>query len=80
MVYPNPFNDRLLVQWTAKAAANTTIEVYDMYGKLISSQALKSAQGINRFDNPMPHLAAGMYLLRLNVLGEGATLIKVVKQ
>lgn len=80
MVYPNPFNDRLLVQWTAKASASTTIEVYDMYGKLVSSQAIKSAQGINRIDSPMPHLAAGMYLLRLNVVGEGATLIKVVKQ
>lgn len=80
MVYPNPFNDRLLIQWTAKASANTTIQLFDMYGKLVSSSATKSAAGINRFDNPLPQLAAGMYMLRLNVEGQGGTAVRVVKQ
>jgi hypothetical protein len=51
-----------------------------MYGKLVSSSTTKSVSGINRFDNPLPQLAAGIYMLRLNVEGLGATTLKLLKQ
>ena len=80
MAFPNPFNDFLLIQWTAKASANTTIQLFDMYGKLVSSSTTKSVSGINRFDNPLPQMAAGIYMLRLNAEGLGVATLKLLKQ
>jgi type IX secretion system PorP/SprF family membrane protein len=80
MAYPNPFTDNIQLQWTSTVSTKTNIMVFDMYGKLVSSNTTLSAAGINRFDNPLPKLAAGIYMLRLNVEGLGATTIKLVKQ
>lgn len=80
MAYPNPFTDNIQLQWTSTVSIKTNIMVFDMYGKLVSSNTTLSAAGINRFDNPLPKLAAGIYMLRLNVEGLGATTIKLVKQ
>lgn len=80
MVYPNPFTDRMVVQWNGTGTANTTVELFDMYGRMLSSNTLKTQGGINRFDAmDTANLPTGMYMVRLAVEGQGITTIRVVK-
>ncbi len=73
MLYPNPVHHLLTVEIPSGEAA--TIELYDMFGKLVLSQ---NAEGTST-DISVANLPAGLYLLQLTFPnGEQATR-KVVK-
>lgn len=79
LVYPNPFNDVLMVQWNSIKTANTIVELYDATGKLISGNKVTTTPGINRYSFNNSALPAGMYMLRLVVEGQTSAGIKVLK-
>ncbi len=71
LVYPNPFNDVVYVQ----GAANSTVKITDIAGKLVHSQAMTSTETVYS----TKHLAAGVYFI--NVAHEGSVqTVKMVKK
>ena len=61
-VYPNPVNDVLTIQMETERLGNFTVNLYDVYGKLITSQ---KASGDN-LEIEVGGLPVGMYLLSIN--------------
>ena len=61
-VYPNPVNDILTIQMGTIRLDDFTVNLYDVYGKLIISQ---NASG-NNLEIEVGGLPVGMYLLSIN--------------
>jgi len=61
-VYPNPVNDVLTIQLETERLNNFTVNLFDVYGKLIVSQ---EASG-NNLEIEVGGLPVGMYLLSIN--------------
>ena len=61
-VYPNPVNDVLTIQMETERLGDFTVNLYDVYGKLITSQ---KASGDN-LEIEVGGLPVGMYLLSIN--------------
>lgn len=61
-VYPNPVNDILTIQMETEYANDFTVNLYDVYGKLVLSEI---ASG-NRLDLEVSGLPVGMYVLAIN--------------
>ncbi len=66
-VYPNPFNDRVSVQWKANGS-NYRFELYTVSGQQVKSEALTS--DLQEFD--LSELPAGLYFYK--ILGSEATI------
>ena len=79
-VYPNPFEDSVLFQYTLPKASPVGLEVYNLRGQklitLIPEQDMASSGVISwdGRDSQGRHCAAGIYLLRLNSGGESSTI------
>ena len=77
--YPNPFSDRLYIDFTLDKAANTTIEIYNIKGQKVYSNQLEQIKsgGNSTFWNGSDHkgtpCAPGVYLMRIN---SGDTVLK----
>lgn len=67
-VYPNPFTDRLQIQFDQKISSINTLNIRDLRGRLLYSESMgrveAGMQGM-QLDLPMP-LAPGMYLLDIS--------------
>jgi len=61
-VYPNPVNEVLTIQIETEYANNFTVNLYDVYGKLVMSEI---ASG-NTLDIEVSGLPVGMYVLAIN--------------
>jgi len=79
-VYPNPFEDSVLFQYTLPKASPVGLEVYNLRGQklitLIPEQDMTSS-GVISWDGRDSQgrlCAAGIYLLRLNSGGESSTI------
>ena len=72
-LYPNPFNRQLLLS-RKQTAELITVELVDIYGKIISRYYLQS--GIPDLTIPATDLPSGIYLVRIN----NRLNIKVIKQ
>ena len=66
-VYPNPAHDRITVEFNATASGNYSLNIMDMTGRLISTTANTSSEGLNSQVIDVSNLAKGMYLLELRV-------------
>ncbi len=79
-VYPNPFNTSAQISYSLPAAANTTIEVYDIVGKKVASlfdgKQTEGMQTVN-FDRTAFGLSNGMYFIKVKV-GESVITQKVL--
>ncbi|MCU0433863.1 MAG: T9SS type A sorting domain-containing protein [Bacteroidia bacterium] len=65
-VYPNPFTDRISLEFTLQQAQILRFELYDINGRLVEvllEDRIKA--GINRFSFSAQPLPAGVYLLRV---------------
>jgi len=69
-IYPNPANDILNITTTASNAKNLTVDIYDIYGKLIMKEQL-----IDNLQLDIKHLESGIYFIKI----ENQTL-KFIKQ
>jgi hypothetical protein len=60
-IYPNPANENITIS-LSKPANNVAIEVYDMYGKLLTAEVNKSGK---QFDLNTSTFASGAYFIKL---------------
>jgi uncharacterized delta-60 repeat protein len=74
LVYPNPANKQVTIQWSAKTGSiPKTVELYDMDGKQLQVwQAQVVNNGLSKQQLQLANHAAGNYLLRI-VFADGST-------
>lgn len=66
--FPNPFRHATTVRYTLPAASRVELEVYDLQGRVVASQALGvQAAGAREVRVPQFSARAGVYLYRLKV-------------
>jgi subtilisin-like proprotein convertase family protein len=78
-VYPNPFEDIVMVQFSASEAGNVLLEMTDMAGKTLRTEVNSYQVGNNLLTIPTTNLSSGSYLIRLQTKS-GVWIHKVVKQ
>ncbi len=61
LIYPNPFHDKAHVQWN-KNIQNGTIEIYDIFGKLIFTE--DKISGLS-YELKRNNMGAGIYIVEL---------------
>ncbi len=61
LIYPNPFTEIIYVRLEAKEAGTILLGIYDGEAKLLRSQPLECAVGMNVFAVDLQHLAKGEY-------------------
>ncbi|MBK9459642.1 MAG: T9SS type A sorting domain-containing protein [Sphingobacteriales bacterium] len=67
------------INFVTQHPANTTLEVRDLMGRLVSTQKIKATQGTNIANLDFSTFVAGMYIVSLNN-GTDVVTAKVVKQ
>lgn len=75
----NPVNGVLLFQLKAADLANTTVEVYDIYGKAVINAQVPTSDGNNLYSLHVNSIAKGIYFLRV-ITNSCTTQQKFIKQ
>ena len=78
-VYPNPVHDRITVEFNATASGNYSLNIMDMTGRLLSTAANTSIEGLNTQVIDVSNLAKGMYMLELRASDSSEKLRIVVE-
>lgn len=78
-VYPNPSTDNFSVRYETTEDENISVNVFDIFGKLVLSQNVTSQKGLNTLMLETANLTAGTYIMQIN---NGAATIteRIVKQ
>ena len=79
LVYPNPVDDKLAIEFSVEESAHFTINLTNSFGKEVEhifSNYL--TQGLNHLEYDLSRLAAGIYFLRVESNG-GVRTIRIVK-
>lgn len=63
-VYPNPFNNNINFTVGANTPENATLTVYNLQGKLVSTQTINLKTGINKINTTID-VANGLYYIKL---------------
>lgn len=74
VVFPNPFKDKISLQFHADLDANLPFRITNLLGQTLVQGQVKANKGLNTYDLPMDDLPQGVYLLH----AEGK-MIKLVK-
>ena len=69
MVYPNPAVSSSLAQLSVRQASTTTIQLISMKGQLLYEGIWNLQPGLNQYVLPVTRLAAGTYIVRLQLNG-----------
>jgi len=77
--YPNPFENRISVQFESSSFQQVNLEILDIKGKTIYSSELQAEIGDNSFDITTDTWAKGVYLIRVNG-AFGTQVQKLIKQ
>ncbi|MEL7339511.1 MAG: T9SS type A sorting domain-containing protein [Bacteroidota bacterium] len=77
-VYPVPFEDELIVEFSTENTDEMYARLYDLQGKLVLDESLQPQAGTNRISLATAELPQGMYVLRLEQNGV-SQLKKVIK-
>lgn len=78
-VYPNPFCESLNLSWFSAGMNQTTIQLFDLQGKKISSMERVPSYGMNVIQlNELTALSSGIYWVEIQE-GTSISRIKVVK-
>jgi hypothetical protein len=64
-VYPNPTNDNLTASFESNQSGQCTLQVYDIFGKLVLSQTADCQLGNNRYVLALGQLAKGIYVVKI---------------
>lgn len=78
-VSPIPAVNDIVVNFTANAAGNTVVSIYDITGRAIETQEVEANIGTNVMNINVQHFAAGTYFIAVNNAGTVST-VKFVKQ
>jgi hypothetical protein len=67
--YPNPFNPSTVVKYSMPKAANVTISIYDVVGKLVKTQMVgDQPAGVNEAKVIMNNLSTGVYFYQVKMV------------
>jgi hypothetical protein len=77
LTYPNPADDLLAIQWKSVNKQNSTIELFDIQGKLIQTTTMNQGSSVAYFDTRS--LYDGEYIVRM-ALGNQFITKKIVIQ
>ncbi|MEL6593086.1 MAG: T9SS type A sorting domain-containing protein, partial [Bacteroidota bacterium] len=77
-VYPVPFRDELMVEFSTESTDEMFARLYDLQGKLVLSESVLPKAGTNLISLQTADLPQGMYVLRLEQNGV-SQLKKVIK-
>jgi Secretion system C-terminal sorting domain len=66
VISPNPTNNVLRVEFTAADASTSTLQVTDLFGRVLLSQNVSVAKGANLVPFNVSSLPSGAYLLKAN--------------
>ncbi len=65
-VYPNPANETLNVQYELKTIGSTTIQIFDIVGKVMLTKQIEHTTGLNRIQLDISQLHKGNYILNIS--------------
>ena len=65
IVYPNPANEDLTVMFNSNEAKPLSIELFDIYGKLVQQSKVTSSLGENKIEFNLNELTQGVYLIKV---------------
>lgn len=71
VVFPNPGNDKIRVEFIGQLGNQVTLDIVDMNGRVVSSSRLDQQNGSYATDLMIDDLQKGYYLVRLT--GNGGT-------
>ncbi len=77
-IAPNPTADRAIVNWVSDQPLNGSWSLFDMNGRQIQQQLLRSPAGPQQVELDLEQLPAGIYLFRLQT-DQGQRTIRVSK-
>jgi hypothetical protein len=80
-IFPNPNNGSFTLKATSGElnAANATVQVYDMTGKLIAQNIVTNLRGNIQANLQYNSLKSGMYIVRL-IVGKSTTTVRMIVQ
>ncbi len=78
-VYPNPVNDRLTVKLDAKENAKATVVIYDLNGRIVVTENANVTTGNNEITLNTSTLNNGFYIVELQLNGQAASHVKLLK-
>ncbi|MDD2344539.1 MAG: M4 family metallopeptidase [Bacteroidales bacterium] len=79
-IFPNPSNGNFTMLISNDKYESTTIEIFDMAGRIIYKQAAILQEGINVINLSASHLSNGIYFVSTNVQGKKITQKMLVKK
>jgi Pregnancy-associated plasma protein-A/Secretion system C-terminal sorting domain/Fibronectin type III domain/Bacterial pre-peptidase C-terminal domain len=68
-LFPNPANDKVNVQFIAAQEGQAGIQLLDLTGKVVRTHAATAGEGENTMGIQIGDLAAGLYLVRIELNG-----------
>jgi hypothetical protein len=74
-MYPNPATDQVWILIPSTETGPALVELYDMSGKLMISNAVVLQRGSNAFSMDLSEIPSGVYMLR-----QGATVMKLIRR
>jgi hypothetical protein len=77
-MYPNPATDRLVIKLTSAHTGSVTAQVVATTGRVVQQVQYVKAQPYSQYLLPLHELAAGIYVLRIQV-GDWHTSVKFLK-
>lgn len=77
-LYPNPFDNQIVVEFTLQQKENITLNVYNLKGEQLYSRSENGLEGINSYAIPLKGLQKGNYLVEITD-GTNTVVEKVVK-
>ncbi len=78
-VYPNPANERVIVSFNSNRESSYTVKIYDFMSRIVKYETNASLPGNNLKEISLDGIAAGVYILELQ-MGETTSKVKLVVQ
>jgi hypothetical protein len=77
--YPNPFDNSCTVSFDVAKAAEASVKMFDVHGKLVAEQSAQAVKGSNEVHfTELQNLHTGIYFIKVTVDGE-TRVLKLVK-
>lgn len=80
LVYPNPASGEVMLNVTANLDGAAAIKIFDATGRIVWQQASVMNEGQNLKTIPLTNLAAGTYLVRIDMIDKTSRTGKFMKQ
>ncbi|MCW5899295.1 MAG: fibronectin type III domain-containing protein [Flavobacteriales bacterium] len=64
-LYPNPANDKVMLDYLAGSSGDLQLQIFDGMGRLVLTTRQTVDEGPSTFGIPLPELANGMYVLHI---------------